>query len=314
VAGFDLLVVGDCNPDLVMVGEQVDPVFGQVERVLDQAWLVVGGSGSITACGAARLGLRTAFVGMVGDDAFGRFMLDALTERGVDVSSCIVDPRRRTGVSVLLLRPGGTDRAILTAPGAAASLAASDVPADLLAASRHVHVSSYFLQDSLRPGLPSLVDRARSSGATTSIDPNWDPADTWDGGLLDLIARCSVFLPNEAEATRIAGVGVGDARDAARALADVGPLVAVKCGRSGAVTVIGGEPLSIPAPEVETVDATGAGDSFDAGFLAGFLAGWDPVRATGLGCACGALSTRELGGTAAQPTMEEALAAAEAHR
>ena len=306
---FDLLVVGDCNPDLVMLGEDVEPVFGQVERVLDRGELVVGGSGSITACGAARLGLRTAFVGTVGDDAFGRFMLAALTDRGVDVSGCVVDRDRPTGVSVLLLRPDGADRAILTAPGTTASLTAEDVPVDLVAVSRHVHVSSYFLQTSLRPGLASLIDLVRSRGATMSIDPNWDPADAWNGGLHDLIPLCSVFLPNDAEATRITGLEVSEA---VRALSDAGPVVAVKCGRSGALVEAGGEIVSVPAPAVEATDTTGAGDSFDAGFLTGFLAGWDPVRSTALACACGALSTRALGGTGAQPNLEEALMAVEA--
>src|SRR5690348_6865981 len=68
---FDLVVLGDCNPDLVLTGDEIDPSFGQVERLVDDADLMIGGSGGILACGAARLGLRTAFVGMVGDDVFG---------------------------------------------------------------------------------------------------------------------------------------------------------------------------------------------------------------------------------------------------
>src|SRR5438128_1912891 len=94
VADFDLLVLGDCNPDVMVTGEQLEPVFGQAELLVDEARLVVGGSGSITACGAARLGLRTAFISVVGDDVFGRFMLDALGLRGVDVSGCVVDGER----------------------------------------------------------------------------------------------------------------------------------------------------------------------------------------------------------------------------
>ena len=80
---FDLVVLGDCNPDLVLTGVQIDPSFGQAqERFVDAAdFAIIGGSGGILACGAARLGLRTALVGMVGDDLFGNFMCDALTER-----------------------------------------------------------------------------------------------------------------------------------------------------------------------------------------------------------------------------------------
>jgi len=94
---FDLLVVGDCNPDLLLVGGDVEPEFGQREKLVDSARLVVGGSAAIAACGAARLGLDTAFVGTVGTDIFGTFMLDALADRGVDVSGCIVDREQPTG-------------------------------------------------------------------------------------------------------------------------------------------------------------------------------------------------------------------------
>ena len=309
MADFDLLVLGDCNPDVMVTGEQLEPVFGQAELLVDEARLVVGGSGSITACGAARLGLRTAFISVVGDDVFGRFMLDALGLRGVDVSGCVVDGERPTGLSLVLLRRGGRDRAILTAPGTTASLTLEAVDPDLIAAARHVHVSSFFLQGALRPGLSSLFETARAACLTTSVDPNWDPADAWDGGLRVLLARSDVFLPNAAEATRIAG---GEPAAAATALAADGPLVVVKLGEDGALAVLGDEVWSVAAPRVETVDATGAGDSFDAGFLAGFLAGWSVPRAVALGCACGALSTRALGGTAAQPTMKEAMAVLEA--
>ena len=112
---LDLLVLGDCNPDLVLGGGDVEPVFGQVECIVERAELTIGGSGAITACGAARLGLRTALAATVGDDLFGRFMLDALAERSVDVSGVLVDGSRPTGVSVVLVRR--EDRAILTALG-----------------------------------------------------------------------------------------------------------------------------------------------------------------------------------------------------
>lgn len=85
---FDLVVVGDVNADLVLSGD-VTPVFGQVEKLLDDASLVIGGSATIFACGAARLGLRVAFVGKVGDDVFGHFMLDALNRRGIDTTRAL---------------------------------------------------------------------------------------------------------------------------------------------------------------------------------------------------------------------------------
>ncbi|MGZ6703159.1 MAG: carbohydrate kinase family protein [Solirubrobacteraceae bacterium] len=304
---FDLLVLGDCNPDLVLTGDEIDPSFGQVERLVDDADLMIGGSGGILACGAARLGLRTAFVGMVGDDVFGQFMRDALTERGVDTNAIVVDPRLRTGVTVILSRPG--DRAILTFPGTVAALDAADVDPELIISSRHVHVASYFLQTSLAPGLPALFQRARRAGVTTSVDPNWDPDEQWDSGIRELLSLVDLFLPNAEEATRIGGAQ--DVRDAALALAARGPLTAVKRGAAGALAVDnGGQIVEIPGlGGVETVDAVGAGDSFDAGLLTGLLSGWTIDRALSLGCACGALSTRAIGGTSAQPTLAEAVEA-----
>jgi sugar/nucleoside kinase (ribokinase family) len=300
VADLDLLVLGDLNPDLVLRGEGVEPAFGQVERLVDAADLVIGGSGAIVACGAARLGLRTAIAGVVGDDLFGRFMLDALSAHGVEVGGVVVDPGLQTGLTVVLTRED--DRAMLTFPGAIAALGADALDPDLVRSARHVHVASYFLQTGLAPGLRDLF---RLAGATTSIDPNWDPAEDWDAGLRELLPLTDVLLPNAEEAVRIAGRA--DPEEAALALSAEGPLVVVKLGAEGALAVRGEEVVRVAAPPgVEPVDTTGAGDSFDAGVLAGLLGGWPLERALALGCTCGALSTRAAGGTAAQPTLEEA--------
>jgi sugar/nucleoside kinase (ribokinase family) len=305
VSGLDVLVVGDCNPDLVLRGENVEPAFGQAERVVDDAELTIGGSGAIAACGAARLGLRTALASVVGDDPLGRFMLEALGARGVDVSGVVVRPGARTGVTVVLVR--GSDRGMLTAPGTIAELTPGLVDRELLHAARHVHVSSYFLHDGLRPGLGDLLREARRGGASTSIDPNWDPREEWDGGLLDLLAETTVLFVNAEEATRIARAD--DVDEAARALSrDGAVLVVVKLGADGALAVAGDRVVRSRAVAVEEVDAVGAGDSFDAGFLAGQLAGRSLEEALRLANACGALSMRAPGGTTAQPTLAEATA------
>ena len=122
---LDLLVLGDVNPDLVLSDASMEVAFGQAETLVDDAELTIGGSGAIMACAAARLGLRTALAGLVGDDQFGAFMLRAVSERGVDVSGVVVDPGVRTGLTVVLARPG--DRAILTFPGAIAAMTAERV-------------------------------------------------------------------------------------------------------------------------------------------------------------------------------------------
>lgn len=306
-AVFDLLVLGDCNPDLILDGDQVEPEFGQVERLVENAELTIGGSGSIVACGAARLGLRTALIAVVGDDAFGRFMIEALSQRGVDVSGVVVDRSARTGVTVILDR--GVDRAMLTFPGTIAALTGEAVGSELLAGARHVHVSSFFLQTALAPALPEVFARAHEQGASTSIDPNWDPKEKWNGGLGSVLPHTDVFLPNGAEAMRIAQQA--DPVSAARKLSAAGPLVGIKLGANGALgTGPDGELTEVRAlTNIKPIDTVGAGDSFDAGVLAGWLGGWSTELALALGCACGGLSTRALGGTAAQPTLAEARAA-----
>jgi sugar/nucleoside kinase (ribokinase family) len=302
---LDLLVVGEINADLVVTGDDVEPAFGQVEKLVSRATLTVGSSSVLTACAAARLGLRTAFAGLVGDDPVGRFMLEAMTARGVDVSGCRVDPELETGVSVLLVGTGSDrGRAILTAPGAMGAFRADDVPPRLVDAARHVHCGGYFLQPALQPGLPGVFAAARRGGATCSLDPNWDPAGGWDGGIRAALAVCDVFLPNETELSRIAGTyGLDEALDA---LAGPDLTVAVKRGAEGGVWRRGGTRLRLPAPTLDVIDTTGAGDAFDAGLLSALLAGEPPERQLALAVACGSLSTRALGGVDGQPDLGEA--------
>jgi sugar/nucleoside kinase (ribokinase family) len=304
---IDLLVIGDANPDLILTGD-VDPAFGQVERLVDAALLTVGGSAAIMAIGAARLGLRVAFCGVVGDDPFGRFLRDELGRRGVDVAGLAVDPSRPTGVTVVLARRD--DRAILTHLGTIRGLTVDRIDRRLLERARHVHVASFFLQPPLAVGLPSLFDGVRSRGGTTSIDPNWDPAEAWDGGLREVLPRTDVFLPNATEVACVAGAD--GLEEAVRILAAEARIVVAKAGPDGAVAAEGDRLLRAPAPPVDAIDTTGAGDAFDAGFLASWLAG-DPLeRSLQIANACGALSTRALGGVDGQATLEEAIGFADA--
>lgn len=304
---LDLLVLGDANPDLVLRGGDVVPVFGQAERLVDEARLMIGGSGAIMACGAARLGLRAAFAGVVGDDLFGSYMREQLAARGVDVAGLVIDADRPTGLTMVLST--GEDRAMLTSPGTIGGMRASLIDPDLLRAARHVHVSSYFLQTGLAPDLPELLAGVRARGVSTSLDPNWDPSGEWDGGLNALLPAIDVLLPNEAEATLLAHTS--DLDSAIAALRNRGPLVVVKAGDRGAVAAGPGEHVRVAAVPVDAVDTTGAGDSFDAGFVTAMLGGEPLERCLALANACGALSTRAVGGVDAQPTMQEALDAVE---
>jgi sugar/nucleoside kinase (ribokinase family) len=223
-----------------------------------------------------------------------------------------VDPAIPTGATVHL--GTGEDRAMLTATGTIDRLRAEDVPRGALAHIRHIHAGSTGIQPQLRPGLPDLFREARTAGVTSSFDTNWDPDRRWEG-IDRLLAATDIFLPNEREAALISGLP--DPLEAARALVakadaagrdpDAGPLtVAVKLGAEGALGVRGEEALRVPADRVQVVDATGAGDGFNAGFLFGFLDGRSLGECLALGVACGSLSTRAIGGVDGQATLDEA--------
>ena len=304
---FDLLVLGDVNPDLVLRGGDVVPAFGQAEHLVDEAALTVGGSGAIMACAAARLGMRVVLCGVVGGDLFGRFVCDELERRDVDARGIVTAPDRPTGVTVVL--SGVQDRAILTMPGTIAELRADLIDRSLLDEARHVHVSSYFLQRGLQADLPGVFERVHEAGGSTSIDPNWDPTEAWDGGLLHVLEMTDVFFPNAVEATRVAHIS--DVGEAISRLAAHGGLVVVKRGDLGATAGSRNERATVAGRPVPVVDTTGAGDSFDAGFLAAWLAGEPLERALAIANTFGALSTSATGGVNGQVSWDEAVAALE---
>ena len=303
---LDLVVIGDCNPDVLVLGADVTPAFGQQEKLVDRMSLEIGGSASITAVAAARLGLRVALVAAVGPDAAGTFMLDALAREGVDVSAVVVRDGMATGMTVALSRGG--DRAILTALGAMDSLTAADIPAELLARARHVHVSSYFLlADSLGPGLAAVLSAARAAGRDHLARHQLGP-----GGA---VARRAAVRRDRAGRPAAAQRGRGARAErccyrrygGASSLMALGPRVAVKLGARGVLVGVDSSALhQVSLPPVTPVDTTGAGDCFNAGLIAGLLQGLPLPRAAALGCATGALSTGALGGTAGAPGLEKA--------
>lgn len=298
---YDVLAAGEINVDLILSGD-VEPAFGQAEKWVQEATLTVGSSSAIFACAAARLGLRVLFCGLCGDDWSGKFMLDEMVRRGVDLSAVKILPGERTGVGVILNR--GEDRAIFTYPGLIPLFQAADVNEVWLRQARHLHVASYFLQTGLQSGLPGLFEQAHSFGLTTSLDTNWDPAERWQG-LGAALAQTDIFFPNQVEACALSGVA--DVEQAAHMLAQWVGLLGVKLGSAGGLGLSGDRIARAAALPMEVVDTVGAGDTFDAGFLYGVLNGWSLERTIRLAAVCGSLSTRQRGGVDGQPTLNEAL-------
>ncbi|HUG53766.1 MAG TPA: carbohydrate kinase family protein [Vicinamibacteria bacterium] len=296
-----VLCAGEINVDLVLQGYSEFPVPGKEVLVRD-AELVLGSATAIMAMGLARLGTPVAFVGRVGDDLWGRYCLDDMARRNIDLSRVLRGGGLKTGITVSITHPG--DRALVTYLGAISALTAADIPDAALAGLDHLHASSFFFQEGLRPDFPELFERAHRAGLTTSLDTGFDPGGGWDGGLRETLAETDVFFPTEVELQAL--TGRADPAEGLRTLDRGRTRVVAKLGGNGAMALDDGKVVHVPAYPVEVVDTTGAGDSFNAGFLHRWLQGAPLVECLRLGAACGALSTRALGGTAAQPTLDEA--------
>jgi sugar/nucleoside kinase (ribokinase family) len=296
-----VLVAGEINVDFVLQGYTEFPVPGKEVLVRDFA-MVMGSASAIMAMGLARLGTPVAFVGRVGDDLFGRFCLEQLRGRGIDVSRVIRGGGLQTGLTVSITHP--LDRALVTYLGAISALKGDDVTTAAMAGFHHLHCSSFFFQEGLQPDFPDLFARAQAAGLTTSLDTGYDSHERWDGGLRATLEHTDLFFPNEVELRAI--TGCDDPVEGMKRLHAGRTRVVAKLGADGAMTIEKGEVVHVPAFPVKTVDTTGAGDSFNAGFLHAWLQGTPVLDCLRLGAACGALSTLGLGGTAAQPTPAEA--------
>ena len=244
-----------------------------------------------------------AFIGMVGKDLFGEFMCQSLESYGIEISGIKETNGTQTGISVILT--GSNDRAILTYPGTIPLLEYGDIDLDIIQQARHLHVGSYFIQEKLRRSLPVLFDQAHSWGMSVSLDTNYDPTNLWDGGLFELLSKVDVFLPNAVECRGIARASTLE--QAIDCLEKKVIYLGIKLGKDGAILAHNSKKYTLKPIEVDVIDTVGAGDSFDAGFIYGFLNGWVPERILKLAIICGSLSTQKTGGTKAQPTLNEAM-------
>lgn len=299
-----VLVAGEINVDLVLGGCSGMPQ-ADAEILATSFHQVPGSSSMICAMGLARLGRHVLFAGRAGDDAHGAFCVQAMRAAGIDTAAVRRDASLSTGVTVAIST--AADRGLVTFPGSIAALDAADVDAALLGRADHLHVSSLYLQTRLRPHLPALFARARAAGMSVSLDPGFDPAQDWGDASewRRLLADVDLFLPSRREALAI--TGCGDVAGALEILDNGHTRTVVKCSTDGAITRDAqGRLLPVPTrPPTTVCDSTGAGDSFNAGFLHAWLDGFALEDCLRHGNACGSLSTRGMGGTATQPDAAE---------
>ena len=305
---FDVTLVGEANLDLLLYGLPSELPTDR-ELVAQGMALTLGGSPAITAHNLARLGCRTGFITAASADVFGVKCLSDLGDAGVDLSCAVrKSDYRGTGVSVLLQHRDS--RRTLTYPGNTVDLRWKDLDLDYLARARHFHLSSYFLQTGLREDVPRLFAYLKQAGLTISLDPNDDPLGRWDDSFFQVLKYVDVLMPNQREVCEM--MRDSDAERATASLSERVPLLVVKHGARGAVAIEAGRRYEAEAVAVASADAIGAGDSFNAGFLCGWLNGSPVDQCLRFGNLTGAFSTTAPGGVEAfrdRTRLEEFLSA-----
>ncbi len=297
-----VLFIGDVNVDLILGGLESPPLLDR-EITCSSFTLTMGSSVAITAANYAGLGGSASVAGLAGQDEYGRFMIEAMKRRGIDTSLIRTTSEVKTGVTVNLIY-GGT-RTQITYPGAIARFEdTSEVEANL-ARFTHVHFSGVYQQHRLRPKITTLLDRVRASGGTLSLDPQWDPRESWET-LGEWLPRLDYFFVNADEARSI--TGETDELKAVGRLAESTRCPICKLGPLGVAAVAEGAELRVPTFRVPVVDTTGAGDAFAAGFLFARLEkGMGTRDALRFGNAVAARNCMGEGGVNACPPYEEIL-------
>jgi sugar/nucleoside kinase (ribokinase family) len=288
-----VLIAGDANVDLLVDGAPVLEL--DTEKLATGLELTLGGSSSITAFNLARLGTRVGFISVLGKDFFGRFVAERLRYAGVDLRHLKWLSTEKTGLTIWHIR--GARRAGVTYEGTIRLLRARDIPDSYLATFRHLHVGAYFLVKNLHRGAPELFRRAHKLGLTTSLDCNYDPAEKWESGIRAVLKETDIFFPNEDEARHLSGKR--NARTAAIELGKLARIVAVKRGSRGVLIHSAEGIAEWKAAKVKAVERTGAGDSFNAGFLSRFVQGASLARCAQAGIRAGGRAVTRVGGTTA---------------
>lgn len=251
--------------------------------------LMPGGSGANVAVWLARLGRLVTFIGRVGDDRFGAWLRDDLRAEGVE-PALSADPARGTGVIQVLVEPDG-ERTMVPDRGANACWRADEIPLDLVAGAELLHVVGYVLLDEAsRPGALAAMAHARANGVPVSLDPSSHGPLTRLGaaGFWALVGRPDILLPNRGEARALTGCTAPE--EMLTALRGRAGVVAIKLDREGCLAAAGDETVRMPAAEARIVNATGAGDAFNAGFLATWLAAEELAAACRAGVNLGTLA------------------------
>lgn len=294
-----LVTVGGLVADLV-VPIHAFPIIPQEHQVVERMTVEPGGLGNCLVV-AARMGMHAVALGWVGHDFFGEQVLSSLRQEAVDVDHVLRLPGRSTVSCVLVDREG--QHVFVGSMGVRGPDRLPDAWDSIIQRAPWVMSDGWVLAQNPDPVEDAIV-RAYAHGRTTVFDPGPLFGRLPEERIARVLAATTVLLLTEDEAARLAGPGSPE--QLAQALLARGPsLVALKRGVADALIATRSESLSQPAFPVTVRDTTGAGDAFDAAFIAGLAHGL-PLRAAAvLAAAVGALAVSKLGTGTALPTREE---------
>lgn len=289
MSSCEVLVAGEYFCDLVFAGLDGAPRLG-AEHMADDLVVMPGGTYTM-ALALTRLGLSTLWANTFGNDLFSNFVRDMAIRDGIDGSAFTVVDRPVQRVSIAFSSRGERGFISFSQPAVTPPLPEIDA------------VECQWLLQTFRfePDWRNFITAQKARGAKILLDCRGGDFDLSTSGVTQLIGQADIFSPNLEEALRLTGAGTPDA--AGSLLARLCPAVVVKCGEQGARIYRGTSSFHIPAPAVRVVDTVGAGDSFNAGLLAGLVRGSDLLEAVNLAVLCGSLSTTATGGRAC-PTVE----------
>lgn len=291
-----------------LVGRPIDrfPEKGKLMLVPEME-LHAGGCAHNTGVDLKKLGEEVKVVGKVGRDGLGEFMINSLRAHGIDAGGISEDDEHHTSATMVIV-DGQGERTFLHYPGANRGLREKDIEDSFLSGSQIVHIAGSFLM----PGFDGeetarVLERAKNLGALTSLDTAWDDTGKWLSTIEPALSYIDIFLSNRDEAHHISGKT--NLPDIARFFMDYGiKVVAIKMGEEGSFIMTEEEKVLVPPFSVVAVDGTGAGDAFCAGFLVGYLRGWDLYETGRFANACGAMCVRKMGATEGVGSLEETLA------
>ena len=302
---IDCLSVGILVADHLCTPIPRVPAAGELV-LAERLPLTIGGCASNAAMDLNRVGVRVGVVGSVGADVFGRFIIEQFQTAGLDTQSIRVVPDVHTS-GTLIINVEGEDRRFIHSIGANAWFRAADIPVDRLHEVKVLYVGGYRLMPSLDAvELAAVFRRARSLGVKTVLDVVLPGGQDHWPHLEPVLSETDVFLPNDDEAALLTGLDDPQAQ-AERFHAAGARTVVITCGGEGTVMIADGERLRADAHRVTYVGGTGAGDAFDAGYIAGLLAGEDARGCLAWGSALGASCVRAIGATESVFNRAEAI-------